>query len=280
MKTLIMATLFLAWAGVAGAQPWIPLACKTNYVGQWNEFSRKMREASPGSQIYVPKPFPKSDTEVVEDFKYGYFQMFKGMGPDQLPRQEWPLYTGIQQKALTFQVVRVENWAPNRCRPDRQRDFFYLLHIIDSVSGREIGRAYVNQNGLLGGWAHFPEQDDTGAIQGPKPKAPRLAVALEQVRAKFGVKGTRPQYVSTWGMPACDLYLPCVAFQAGGRNYLFQNGDLVEFTLQSRGYSRAEMEATRTRRFEISGAVNPEKEWLVSLGDQRSVLATRVKPIR
>lgn len=276
MKSPVLAAFLATWAAMAAAQPWIPSDCKAQHEGRRNEFARKMRQAQPGSQIYAPKPFPKNDAEVIEDFKYGYGLMYKGMPPEQIPQEDWPLYAGLQKKTLSFRIVRVENWAPDRCSPDQQRDFYYLLHITDA--GQEVARAIVNQSGLLGGWGPPPDAPELQVAPGRALAAPGLEEALSQVRARFGIKGSRAQYVTTWGTPQCALPLPCVAFQAGGKSYLFLNGELAELTL--RGYSRAQMEATRTRRFEISSAVDTEKEWLVSLADDRWVLATRLQPAR
>lgn len=272
------AVLFL-WSGICAAQPWIPVECKARNEALRSKFARELHEAKRDSHLYVPKPFPRTDAEVVEDFKYGYAQMFKGMEPAQIPQEDWSLYTGIQKNSLAFKIVRVENWAPDRCG-GQQRDFYYLLRISDAASGQEIARATVNQSGLLGGWGAPP---DPAAFEGTPFRSsisPGLREALARVQARFGIKGTRAQYVTTWGTPQCALPVPCVAFQAGGKSYLFLDDNLVEFTPQSRGYTRAQMESTRTRRFEISSAIDTEKEWLVSIADDRWVLATRVKPVK
>lgn len=278
MKAPVLTLALGLLTTVASAQPWIPTECKARHEEQRNEFTRKMRDAEPGSPIYAPKPFPKTNAEVLADFEYGYGQMFKGMRPEEVPQEDWPLYTGLQRKSLSFRILRVENWAPDRCRPDQPRDFYYLLHITDSASGQEVARAIVNQSGLLGGWGAPPDAPELQTASGRAVAAPSLEAALSEVQSRFGIKGSRAQYVATWGNPQCAMPLPCVAFQAGGKSYLFQNGSLVEFTPQSRGYTRAQMDATRTRRFEISNSVDTDKEWLVSIGDDRWILAKRLKP--
>jgi hypothetical protein len=118
-----------------------------------------MRKARPESQIYAPKPFPRTDAEVIEDFKYAYGKMMKGMRPDEIEREEWPLYSALERNSLSFRIIRVENWAPDRCRPDRQRDFLYVLYISDAPGGDEVARAFLNQNGLLAGWTIAPRED-------------------------------------------------------------------------------------------------------------------------
>lgn len=281
MKIVRMVALLLAWAGVAAAQPWIPNECSKRYESEWNEFARAMREAKPGSQIYAPKPFPKNEAEVIEDFKYGFRQMYTGMRPEEIPQDEWPLYIAVEKNTLSFRVIRVENWAPHRCYPDQQHDFYYALYMTDAASGREVGRAVVNQNGLLAEWNSNPvgaEANEPWVAVYLSGAAPRLADALAQVQARFGIKGSRAQYVTTWGQPQCGTIAPCVAFQAGGNTYLYRAGDLVMFSPASKSFKRAEMYATRTRRFEISGSIDPAKEWLVTVADDRWVVAKRVQP--
>jgi hypothetical protein len=150
MKITRIVVVLALCAGAATAQPWIPFECKVRYEDRWNEFAQAMRKAQQGSQIYAPKPFPRTDTEVVEDFKYGYKQMLKGMTPDEISREEWPLSSALERNTLSFRIIKVENWAPDRCRPDRQRDFLYALYITDTATGDEVARAFLNQNGLLG----------------------------------------------------------------------------------------------------------------------------------
>jgi hypothetical protein len=281
MRVARLIVALIAWAGVAGAQPWIPNECSVRHEKKWSEFARAMREAKPGAQIYAPKPFPKDEPEVIEDFKYGYRQMLKGMSDGEMLQEEWPLYMALEKNTLSFRLLRVENWAPDRCRPDRQRDFSYLLYLTDTASGQEVGRAFLNQNGLLAGWAIAPSGTE---LNGPEAAlyresgAPQLTEALAQVVARFGIKGARAQYVTSWGRPECPLVSPCVAFQAGGKSYLYRGGDLVEISSASRSFNRADMEATRTRHLEIAGSIDPTKEWLVSIADERWVLASRVMP--
>ena len=203
------------------------------------------------------------------------------MKPDEISREEWPLYSALERNTLSFRIIKVENWAPDRCRPDRQRDFLYVLYITDTATGDEVARAFLNQNGLLSGWTIAPGEDEDAshAALYRESAAPRLEEALGQAHARFGVKGSRAQYVTTWGNPECPLPSPCVAFQAAGKHYLFRTGDLVELSSGNRSYTGAEIAATRSRLSEVSSSVNPEKEWLVSIADDHWVLATRVKPL-
>lgn len=207
----------------------------------------------------------------------GYRQMLKGLSPEEIAKEEWPLASALEKNTLAFRVLRVENWSPDRCRPDQQRDFNYLLYMTDAATGEEIGRAFVSQAGLLSGWTLAPEDTEPHTALYRASVAPRLEEALTEAYSRFGIKGSRAQYVMTWGAPECPLPSPCVAFRAGEKAYLFRSGELVELTAASRAYSRAEMEATRTRIFEISSGINSAKEWLVSIADGRWVLALRVK---
>lgn len=281
--TWLFVASYVMLAFHVSAQPWIPADCKVRHEAKWDAFAELMRKANPGSKIYAPKPFPKNETEVVEDFKYGYRQMMKGMTNVEIPQEERPLYSGLEKNTLSYRIIRVENWEPDRCRPDRQRDFYYVIFIQDNNrSGNEIGRAFLNQNGLLSGWVLAPpgaEAAEPQAVLFRAGAAPRFEDVLTQIHSRFGIAGSRPQFVTTWGSPRCPLPSPCVALRADGRSYLYRMGELVELTSGSRVYTGAEMEATRTRRFEITSSINPAKEWLVSIADDRWVVAPRITPI-
>jgi YD repeat-containing protein len=95
---------------------------------------------------------------------------------------------------------------------------------------------------------------------------------------RFGIKGTRAQYVATWGQSKCLVAAPCVAFLASGKFYLFRQGELVEFSNQSRSFIRAEVDATRSRFDEIVRSLDPSKEWFVSVTADRWVIARKVEP--
>lgn len=280
MKAFTLFALAVLWSDATLAQPWIPLECDTRHEKRRSDFARAMREAEPGAPLYAPKSFPQTEAEIIENFKYGYRKMVSG---GNAPEDQVPILRALESNTLSFRILRVENWTPTRCSPDQQMDFYYLLYVTDSRTGQEVGRIALNQSGLIGEWTTPPTKGQESEPWAPIYRAavaPRLEEALAEVRSRYEISGVKPQYVTTWGQPQCPVVAPCVAFQSKGNVYLFGRGQLVEISSSSRRYSRAEMEATRTRRFEIASSIDPENEWLVSIAENRWIVAQRVKPIR
>ncbi len=278
VRSISFATVTLLWAVGAAAQPWIPQECADLNGQSRREFERLIHEAKPDSPIYAPRPFPRTEAEIIEDFKYGYKKIIAGK---QVSTDQMPLAQAVDENTLAFRIPRVENWTPNRCRPGQQMDFYLLLYVTDSSTGREVSRFVLNQSGLVAEWTTPPTKEQETEAWAPIYRGavvPKLGDALKEVQSRYGIAGARPQYVATWGNPECAIVAPCVAFQSQGKVFLFGRGDLVEFSAASHTYTPTEMNATRTRRFEITRSINPQQECLVSITDARWVVAKKVKP--
>lgn len=272
------ATILLALVATsAAAQPWTPSPCRVAFEGRWAQYARTLREAEPGSPLYVPKPFPRTDAEVLEDFRYACTKLWSGTRPEKIPADERALFAGVRANSLTFRVERVENWTPTRCLPERRRDFHFLLHIHDTRTGVEVGRFVLNQDGLPSGWTTRPTSTATSA-KALRREAPRLEAALEKARSRFGVEGSRAQYAATYGDLGCTLVAPCVAMQARGTSYLLQGDDLFELGPMSRGLSLDAMNDP-ARRSAFERTLDPSRERLVSVGADRWVVARRLAPV-
>jgi hypothetical protein len=262
----------------AAAQPWTPSGCGGRFDKNWKAFAQAMREAKPGSPIYTPKPFPKKDAEVIEDFRYAYSQMWKRTRWTDLPQEERALYKAVQNDTLGFRVERVENWTPTNCLAEHQKDFFFLLYVTDTASGGEVGRFVVNQSGLASGWAVPPAEKDPRAAAFKAARAPRLPEAVARIKAQFGIQGTRAQYVATYGTLECPIVAPCVALQSGKATYLLKGIDLFELGPVSPRHSLDEMNDP-ARRAQVKQSLTA-REALVSLGAERWAVVTKVPQLR
>ena len=267
MKTILT---FVAafWACSAAAQPWIPTECRQRQTEKWAEFSRLMREAKPGSSIYAPKPYPSSDSQIIEDFEYAYPSMLKGM--KEIPEDELPLFQGVKSRSLRYRIRRVENWEPSRCWSEQQNDYYFLLDIFSAVSGGHVARATLMQSGLIASWRitsateSFAQRDEPG-----------LNEAVRQVREAFGLNVNSPQYVGFWGTIYCTFWAPCVAFRSPGKVYLFHRGELFEFSETAKAHPDSDVMPYR------GGYPNPnmplaENERRVSIGQDHWVVARKV----
>ena len=174
-----------------------------------------MRTAAPGSTVYVPKPFPTTIPQVVQDFLYQYRSFhYERADPNKLLAGELPLLNGILSSTVTFSVQKVANWTDLHCGREQRRDFFYLIRAFDAASGVELARATLNVSGLSS-----MRRNATSAF--PFPPLPDPAVAMQEVAAAYGITGDSPQYVTTLGTIFCDFTAPCLAFRKGADAYIF-----------------------------------------------------------
>lgn len=121
VKLIISALLLASWSSVLPAQPWIPTECQPRHDKAWSPFREAMRKAGPESPVYAPKPFPQSDAEIVEDFRYGFQRMWRGTLEAEIPPDQLRIYRGIEEDRLRYRILRVNNWTPIRCLPKSRR---------------------------------------------------------------------------------------------------------------------------------------------------------------
>lgn len=274
-RALHLGIVLATFAGSLLAQASVPVDCSPDVVRSWQPFTQELRAAKPGNRIYAPKPFPVSESEVVADFVYGYTQvMWKGTPLRKLPTLERPLYKGIQDGSLSYQVTRVENWSNNRCLRDQPRRFNYLLTIASKTDGREIARMALEESGLVAVWLISPS-DEAGRAQAKAYHPPHLREAVEQVSERFGVQAAQPRYVSTSGEIRCSPLVPCIAFQAGEMTYILDAGVLFAFGPGSRRLTPAQM-SRRDLLAKAGSALDPREERLISVGTSPWVVARRV----
>src|ERR1700730_1153261 len=153
LRILVLACSWLTIAASGWAAPWTIVGdCKPEDQPKYDRFEQAVRAASPGSTVYVPKPYPASDGQVIADFLYQYKGWhWERADPRRLPRGEARVLSGILESTVTFQVVRLENWDATRCGSEQRSDFYYLLRIFDAASGGELSRVTLNPSGLWAG---------------------------------------------------------------------------------------------------------------------------------
>ncbi|HVR08377.1 MAG TPA: hypothetical protein VMW75_10035, partial [Thermoanaerobaculia bacterium] len=104
------------------------VACRPEDQPAYDRFAQTVRTASPGSTVYVPKPYPATDPQVIQDFLYQY-QSFhlERADPGKLLPGELPLLNGTLNGTVSFSVQKVANWTDLNCGREQRRDFFYLV---------------------------------------------------------------------------------------------------------------------------------------------------------
>lgn len=278
MKNFAIA-LFLLFLPATGASTWVPVDCSGKPPAQWAAFEKEMRTAIPSSTIYVPRPFPMKEVDVIEDLKHQYFRIWKGTARADVPPEELPLLEGLEAGTLHFEVEKVINWTPTRCQARRPTQFYHLVRI-SRDDGEEITRYVLHRSGLWSSLQHVPKEAELKERW--RKALPTLPAALAEVKARYGIQGTAAQYVWTVaGTVRCPTTQPCVAFQAGGKSYLLDKapwGGLYEFTSDSPGLSVDEIK-TKARRGPGGTAegVDTQETGLISVGN-RWVYARKVAP--
>ena len=221
-------TLAFSWSMIAAsgwAAPWtIGADCRPEDQAKYDQFEQAVRAASPGSTVYVPKPYPASDRQVIADFLYQYRGWhWERADPRRLPRGEARVLSGILESIVTFQVLRLENWDATRCGSEQRSDFYYLLRIFDAASGDELSRVTLHPSGL---WATKGNSfEGFSFLSLPDPDL----VLREEVAPSYGVGAERgsTQYIEHLGAIVCGWMAPCLAFRQGGDAYVFVRSPLL-----------------------------------------------------
>jgi hypothetical protein len=211
--------LFVAMALHSRAEPWkVGVDCSVEDQSKYDRFEQSVRTAAPGSTVYVPKPYPTTDRQVIADFLYQYKNLhWEKADPRKLPQGEVRVLDGILESTVTFDVQRVENWNSTRCGREQRSDFFHLLRIFDAASGAEISRVAIHPSGLWAAKQNF--YSGLPFLQLPNPNE----VLRDEVAISYDVSADRgsAQYVVYIGGIVCGFTEPCIAFRHGSDAYLF-----------------------------------------------------------
>lgn len=223
----------------AGAASWVPVSCEDrseelmalrkraglpgDYQAAWSRQEAAMRRAEAGDPRYVPHPYPKSHRQVVENFRHAFRSRLVAGRPDFAPRHRRTI-DALDDDKTRYEVVRVENWEPGRCGPDRLVPFYHLVRVFDA-DGKEVSRTALHSNGLF---AIFSPLD-----RDQKP-LDDLDTLSQTVRGRFGVdlSPRRAQYVVLDGLPVpCSPIMPCIVFEADQKTFVV-NHDFFLFSIQ------------------------------------------------
>lgn len=225
-RALFMALSFLAAMPLRSmVDPWtLGGDCRPEDQAKYAEFEQAVRTASPGSTVYVPKPYPTTDPQVIQDFLYQYKSLHReAADPKKLPQGELPLLHGILDGTVTFTVQQAADWTAGRCGREERSYYFYLIRIFDAASGTEISRVTLRQSGLWSSKSNFFSRAPFAPLPGP-------GAAMRQVAAAYSIEGDSPQYIVSLGSIYCPWSAPCLAFRQGNDAYIFRNSPLAKST--------------------------------------------------
>lgn len=278
-KTAALALCILL--GSLRAYGWALVECGPEENKRWGELKKKMLAARPGSPLYVPHPFPRSDQQVVQNFLYQFHEIWPPAA--ELLKAEQPLALAIRKGDIRFEVLRVDNWSLTRCSPDEEKTFYFLLRIFDP-SGIELARAAVSESGLWARSAYATAAEQTQPISQQLARLPSPEAAARGLRERFRIDGlSSPQYVTTTGGNLhCPATAPCLAVRSGESVYILRDQELFEIPGKGRRArfdtrAGALAEVSSRKLHEMADSLGPE-ERVVALGAEVYAVARRVKP--
>jgi hypothetical protein len=208
----------LLLARTARPAPWALATCGPRDPGQWEKHANKIRHAWPGTEHYLPKPFPKTAKDVIEDYRYQYRKLrSKVRSPDP---QEAAVQDAFRTGSIRVEVLRVETWSPLRCALRGENPYSYLLRTFHSRTGVELSQTILDWTGELAQISNTSPEQRAEPIESQQKRLPSPEDVLRDFTATFHLTGQDPQYVTTWGTLECMPTVPCVAFRQGEDVYI------------------------------------------------------------
>jgi hypothetical protein len=276
LKTFAGAFALLFLAAVP-APAWNLVECPPEVVETWALPDQFLRDAKPGSPLYLPKPFPRGKDEVLADYVYEFQRLLKDTPAASLPNGAAGVLEGLRKGTLRYDVLRIVNWSPTRCGKERRLDAYHLIRVLDGRSGLEITRSVLEENGRLGVISSTMDDERGDSLQRQATRLRPPEEELRSVAARFKIRGEAPQYVTTFGTLRCPNVTPCLAFRGGGHVYLVSyEGELFEVDPKGRRLEMGKDVGTPEMNEPILKSIGPEGR-LVSLGGKVFTTARRVK---
>lgn len=254
----------VALAALVGNQAlgWNPEVCNGNDFAGRARFEALMRAAKPGDPVYVPKPFPHNNDDVIQDFYHQAQDQVSMPSATFLEPGQSVLRRAMDRGTLHIGIVREANWRNYRCALYRSGETVYLLRLYDTQTGGEIARATIEESGLMNG-IMYP-LDRTAPIW----SRPLLTLpAAEQLLNSAVGKVVDVQYTMSHGTIGCDEWLPCVAGRLVGHEgyaIVSYNG-IYTFDVASRRIDQSAASTTNDKK-SIEAAARSFENVLHSLG--------------
>jgi hypothetical protein len=266
MRIFLILFLILPTATVS-AQLWTEGDCPSENATARVEMKKRLLSAEPGSDLYLPHPYPRTFEQAVADFLFAHRRVFDRQGGEALT-DDRRFFDTLDAGEARFVVSRVANWTPSRCGERQQTDFFFLVRVFDKRSGEEVTRATIADSGQVYQLMHRPENETDAAFA--MSELPKL-----RLPASFG-GASAAQYVHTTG-PAlrCPVLKPCIAFKSGGRAYLSVRDRLYRLETEKPISFREKLAAPEARA-EFLATLEGGPETIVSLGGDRMAIAVPV----
>jgi hypothetical protein len=212
-----------------------PQVCSAADFAGRGRFEAHMRAQRPGDSVYVPRPFPKDNAAILEDFGQQVQILLNGSTHPLIESGQRALRRAIDGGALHVGIVRESNWRNFRCKNYRGGETVYLLRLYDTTTATELARATMEESGLING-VIYPTDRRAPIWSKTLPTLPEgerlLTAAVGPVQ--------NVEYATSYGSADCDEFMPCVVGRlAGGDGYaLLSYSGIYTFDAGSRHVDR------------------------------------------
>jgi hypothetical protein len=247
------------------AAAWHLVPCDATGLARRAAYSAQLRGARPGSPVYAPIPFPKSNADVVTDATEQLVEIYDR--PEIKGTTYFrPLAQAVRRGDYKYEVIRVTNWTPGRCAQTGSGSDTYFIVVIRSQSGIEVARVSVGEQGLFREVALVSPSLHVTALTPPNS-------ALATLAAK-GIAARDAQYVATTGSLQCDTLRPCVASRNSSGSYIVRGTETYLLSNGGRIFNNELHTPEKQRQF--AAGLSADQYW-VSIGGDAFVVAKKLQ---
>jgi hypothetical protein len=277
---LLAAFCLLPSAGLPAAA-WVLEECPPEKQAALAAYEQQVRQAEPGSPLYLPRPYPETLADLLADLEHTFRQTWRTTPEKQVPAEDQRLLAALAGGKVRAIWQPVVDWTFIRCgSPGNLGLGDPRLVVLFDEQGSLLGRFAFQESGQWSA-AEFPQE--TTAQKAPRQQDlfGEAAEFAGTWRAGLGAEPTQAQWVVTHGTVRCPLVAPCLAFQAARRSYIVQRGELFRLVTEGAVLRASEILSSGPRT-ELANAVlarvEPGKRHLVTVGYDRVVFAELVEP--
>jgi hypothetical protein len=203
---------------------WTPCTCGDRFVPQWQAFLQEVAAAEPGSHLYLPHLFPQTEAQWVANMRHHYFEIYGAGAFDDLPANHKPLFAGLRDNTVTYELIRVENWQEFHCNELRPGRYYMTVRVFDRATHLELGRIALDEGGFLSCMQPAPLDGGEAELAGWRSMIPTLSAAVGEIATGYGIAVAGAQYAEFGGQLRAHPIRPAVVAHAPGNAahlYLF-----------------------------------------------------------
>jgi hypothetical protein len=215
--------LFVASETQAWRAHWFLEGCPAPFDVEAAKLAQEVRQARPGSPVYVPHPYPKTEHAVFANF----VEQFREMSFDGEPERD--LRALLDQQLIRYEVIEVAEWRHRCGRLYGTTGRRFLLRLFHVGTGEELARMTLHESGLLGILRFSDDGKPIRLVDGHSLESFDEAAAAARAA---GINPKDLQYITLGGGIACYDAMPCIAFRQGGKVFFYRSGKLYELEHQ------------------------------------------------